>query len=117
MISHGRTVIDVPKAQHRNPGPTPPRREFGTRVPNLRTAGFSHLLAADDALAPGRWGVHVTLCGQQVRGPNPGATEDGDRYCPECVSEAVRWSASAYETEAHSRSTAAAMGSWPVEVR
>ncbi|MGH3777653.1 MAG: hypothetical protein ACRDRR_18310 [Pseudonocardiaceae bacterium] len=55
-------------------------------------AGVSHLLAADDALIPGRFGVHITLCGLQVRRPGVNAGEDGpDRYCPACVAEAGRW--------------------------
>ncbi len=56
-------------------------------------AGMSHLLAADDALIPGRWGAHITLCGLAVRRPGVNATEDDypDRYCPACVAEAGRW--------------------------
>ncbi|MGH3775765.1 MAG: hypothetical protein ACRDRR_08510 [Pseudonocardiaceae bacterium] len=55
------------------------------------SAGVSHLLAADDALTPGRWGAHITLCGQQVRGPGAGAADHDFRYCPACVAEAGRW--------------------------
>jgi hypothetical protein len=66
------------------------------------SAGVSHLLAADDALMPGRWGAHITLCGREVRGPNGNPAEhewgcdprfDCSRYCPECVAEACRFSA------------------------
>ncbi|MGH3777293.1 MAG: hypothetical protein ACRDRR_16455 [Pseudonocardiaceae bacterium] len=58
-------------------------------------AGVSHLLAADDALIPGRWGEHITLCGLQVRRPGANAAEEECevRYCPACVAEASRWSA------------------------
>ncbi len=68
-------------------------------------AGVSHLLAADDALMPGRWGAHTTLCGREVRRPNATAAEHDDdddhdhlrfdsfHYCPECVAEACRFSA------------------------
>lgn len=38
---------------------------------------FSHLLHADDALAPGRWGDHVTLCGLELQGPSV-TTVDGE---------------------------------------
>lgn len=65
-------------------------------------AGVSHLLIADDALIPGRWGAHVTLCGEQVRRPNAGHDDPwecpGYRCCPECVGEAARWSARAGQT-------------------
>ncbi|MGH3887922.1 MAG: hypothetical protein ACRDSZ_15400 [Pseudonocardiaceae bacterium] len=57
-------------------------------------AGVSHLLAADDALIPGRWGAHITLCGLQVRRPGANVAEAEDnpvRYCPACVAEAGRW--------------------------
>lgn len=68
-------------------------------------AGVSHLLAADDALIPGRWGVHTTLCGQPIRSPNATAVEhectdtscDCVRYCPDCAREAARWSAESVE--------------------
>lgn len=62
----------------------------------------SHLLTADDALIPGRWGAHITVCGTEIRGPSAPAVEydccpscdcDVVRYCPECVREAARWSA------------------------
>lgn len=63
-------------------------------------AGVSHLLAANDALIPGRWGAHSTLCGVEVRRPDATAAEhdcdlgcDCVRYCTECVREAVRFSA------------------------
>ncbi len=68
--------------------------------------GVSHLLAADDALIPGRWGVHMTLCGQQVRAPSATAAEDPSataaeddcypsfRYCSECVAQAAQDDAS-----------------------
>lgn len=60
-------------------------------------AGVSHLLAANDALIPGRCGAHPTLCGQQVRRPNVEHDDFLDYlcfyYCPECVREATRWSA------------------------
>jgi NAD-dependent dihydropyrimidine dehydrogenase PreA subunit len=65
-------------------------------------AGISHLLAANDALIPDRWGVHITLCGEEVRRPGPAAEEhechlccDCVRYCPGCVREARRLSAEA----------------------
>ncbi|MGH3566677.1 MAG: hypothetical protein ACRDRH_11720 [Pseudonocardia sp.] len=60
-------------------------------------AGVSHLLVADEALCPGRWGSsHVTVCGEEI--PTPGATAadptvDDPKYCPQCVRAAVRWSA------------------------
>ncbi|MGH3838953.1 MAG: hypothetical protein ACRDSF_25145 [Pseudonocardiaceae bacterium] len=58
----------------------------------LLPAGVSHLLAADDALIPGRWGAHVTLCGLQVRASGAAAEDEcfPDRYCPECAVEAGR---------------------------
>jgi hypothetical protein len=64
-------------------------------------AGVSHLLVANDALIPGRWGVHVALCGARRRAPEPTALEhecadascDCVHYCPDCVQEAARWSA------------------------
>jgi hypothetical protein len=40
-----------------DPGPTDP--EVDPALP----AGVSHLLAANDALIEGRFGVHITLCG------------------------------------------------------
>jgi hypothetical protein len=68
-------------------------------------AGVSHLLAADDALLPGRWGAHIALCGQEIRGPSGHADEDDccpefdcdevGHYCAACVREAVRFSAEA----------------------
>lgn len=67
---------------------------------NERPAGVSHLLAADDALSPGRWGAHITLCGAELRSPSATAmahdedsewSPEGVRCCPECVREAQRW--------------------------
>ncbi|MGH3889665.1 MAG: hypothetical protein ACRDSZ_24395 [Pseudonocardiaceae bacterium] len=67
---------------------------------NERPVGVSHLLAADDALSPGRWGAHITLCGVELRPPSVTAvaqdedsewSPEGVRYCPECVQEAHRW--------------------------
>ncbi|MGH3694850.1 MAG: hypothetical protein ACRDRX_12835 [Pseudonocardiaceae bacterium] len=67
---------------------------------NERPVGVSHLLAADDALSPGRWGAHITLCGAELRPPSATAmaqdedsewSPEGVRYCPECVQEARRW--------------------------
>ncbi len=77
--------------------------------------GVSHLLVADDVLIPGRWGVHITLCGQQVRAPSAAAAEDPSataaeddryypslRYCSECAAQAARWQAGrASETVDH----------------
>lgn len=67
-------------------------------------SGVSHLLVADDVLIPGRWGSHITLCGQEVRRPNVEHDDPLDwpccRYCPECVREASRWSAESVEQAA-----------------
>lgn len=78
-----------------DPGPVDP--EADPALP----AGVSHLLVADDALIPGRFGVHITLCGKQMRRPNVTADEhecadlscDCVHYCPACVREATRLSA------------------------
>jgi uncharacterized protein (DUF934 family) len=35
-------------------------------VSALLPEGVSHLLIADDALIPSRWGAHVTLCGEEA---------------------------------------------------
>lgn len=67
---------------------------------NTRPAWVSHLLAADDVLIPGRWGVYITLCGAELRSPGAAAMaqdEDSEcspedvRHCPECAQEAHRW--------------------------
>ena len=72
-----------------------------------RSAGVSHLLAADDVLSPGRWGAYIAVCGAELRSPSAIALlEDEDsegspenvRYCPECVREAYRWVAAASAT-------------------
>lgn len=64
-------------------------------------------------LIPGRWDVHLTLCGLEVRGPSATAAEhecypsydcDVVRYCPECAREAARWSAEAGQPTAHRES-------------
>lgn len=80
----------------------------GENVPSERaaTVRVSHLLVADDALMPGRWGVHITLCGEQVRTPSAAAEEDdcypNFRYCSECAAQAARWQADrASETVDH----------------
>jgi hypothetical protein len=75
---------------HEDPGPPLP-------------AGVSHLLAANDALIPGRFGAHATLCGLEIRRPNATIREEHEcqmscdcvRFCPECAKEAARWSADA----------------------
>ncbi len=58
------------------------------------SVGVVHLLAAGDALSPGR---HITLCGAKVR-PSIAMEDKGGglspaevRYCPDCVREACRW--------------------------
>lgn len=86
------------------PGPVDPEAD---PVSAPLPAGVSHLLAADDALQPGRWGSHVAVCGPEVRGPNATGTEHtcdpscdcNVRYCLECVLEAVRWVAEAGQTD------------------
>ena len=67
-------------------------------------AGVSHLLAANDALMPGRWSSHITLCGEEIRTPSAIVDEHECelgcgcvRYCPECVREAARFSAEAVD--------------------
>lgn len=67
-----------------------------------RPVSVFHLLVADEALRPGRWGVHLAVCGLEVRSPNATVVEhecglscDCVRYCPECVREAARWNAEA----------------------
>ncbi len=57
--------------------------------------GVSHLLVADDALIPGRWGVHITVCGQEIRRPSAEHDDTDPKFCPECVREAARYSAEA----------------------
>ncbi len=64
-------------------------------------AGVSHLLVADDALAPGHWtGTYVAVCGVLVRRSgfpssscSPECEWECPLYCSECVREAHRWSA------------------------
>jgi len=66
-----------------------------------RPASVSHLLAADEALMPGRWGAHITVCGLEVRAQSATVVEHecypscdcAVRYCSECVREAARWNA------------------------
>lgn len=86
-MAHGRRLL------------WPSRGSWGGSGERAAAGGVSHLLAADDALIPGRWGVHITLCGQQVRGPNVEHDDPLDlpdfRYCPQCVAEAARWNAEA----------------------
>jgi hypothetical protein len=81
-------------------------------VPPL-PAGVSHLLVANDALIRGRWGVHSTLCGREVRGPGAAREEhecqmscDCVRFCPDCAKEAVRWSAGVSDRRPRPGSTA-----------
>ncbi len=65
--------------------------------------GVFHLLIAHDDLAQRPFGGRSTVCGevlQTSRLPRSCFDEEGEfdrdpRYCPECVSEAVRWSAEA----------------------
>jgi len=85
-----------------------------------RSAGVSHLLAADEALSPGRWSTHITLCGAELSRPSTTAVardEDSEwspedvRYCPECVREAHRWVgdvSTAGEVGTHSRESGSA---------
>ncbi len=61
-----------------------------------RPARVSHLLAADDALIPGHWGTHTTMCGLEIHTPSATTAEhecyptcDCLRYCSECVREAA----------------------------
>jgi hypothetical protein len=61
--------------------------------------GVFHLLVADEDVAHRAQLRRTTLCGAEVQ-PNdlPSSYLGGQlnpRYCPECVSEAVRWSAAA----------------------
>ncbi|MGH3852794.1 MAG: hypothetical protein ACRDR6_04705 [Pseudonocardiaceae bacterium] len=65
--------------------------------------GVFHLLIADDDLVHRAFRMRVTVCGELVQPSSlpPSCFEEGGeggrdpRYCPECVSEAVRWSAEA----------------------
>ncbi|MGH3825423.1 MAG: hypothetical protein ACRDRA_21670 [Pseudonocardiaceae bacterium] len=67
--------------------------------------GVFHLLVADDDLTqhPFRFQMRSTVCGEVLQPSSLppscfGDEVDGDReprYCPECVREAVRWSAAA----------------------
>lgn len=67
--------------------------------------GVFHLLAADDNLASPFGGL-VTVCGEVVNKwglpsscYSPGLELNSDpRYCPECVHEALRWSAETGES-------------------
>ncbi|HEY6422639.1 MAG TPA: hypothetical protein VIY28_05185 [Pseudonocardiaceae bacterium] len=64
--------------------------------------GVSHLLTADDALTPGRWGPHVTLCGVDIRGPNATGADDWT-YGTACVVEAARLRARAAQVSVNIR--------------
>ena len=65
--------------------------------------GVFHLLVADDDLVHRAWQKRLTVCGAVVAPsslppscfPEGGEIDRDPRYCPKCVSEAVRWCAQA----------------------
>lgn len=69
------------------------------KTEQLLPQGVFHLLTADDDVAS-TYGGYVAVCGEvmSVSGlppsccPEVGPSTD-PRYCPECVREAIRWSA------------------------
>jgi hypothetical protein len=51
----------------------------------------SHLLPAGELFRPGYSGTSVAVCGEPVTsGPD---SEEDPNYCPDCVSEVLRWCA------------------------
>ncbi|MGH3773207.1 MAG: hypothetical protein ACRDRW_17730 [Pseudonocardiaceae bacterium] len=80
-------------------------------VPATRPADdVFHLLTADDDLAHPYVSSHVmTVCGEPVLTSDlppscypPGCESNRDpRYCPECVHEALRWSADGSKSSGH----------------
>ncbi|MGH3830280.1 MAG: hypothetical protein ACRDRS_07470 [Pseudonocardiaceae bacterium] len=90
------TTTDVPTQ------PTDNRRD-AERTARQLPEGVFHLLIADDDLVHRACRMRVTVCGELVQPsslPPSCFNEEGEgyrdpRYCPECVSEALRWSAEA----------------------
>ena len=68
------------------------RQRGSTSIPRL-PVGVSHLLVADDALGEEhRSGAYVAAC-DVILTPSLRPPQRDCLYCPECVREAIRWSA------------------------